>query len=303
MADKKKKFKGIDTLTISGGTATDFFPTKLPSLKYKDWAKIKRGDFSGLENVRIKMKGGGTRQLTQNEVLILKTMPFLKRNEPNISFQNRVEQWEGITGIKIHGGKGLLNTDASPHGSHTKEARARRGEANIYWGNGKRFDDKPDWKDTLNDLTNAYNYTKVLNNRRVKEPVPINQKEIDKGAIDDATLIFKKNNPNQKVKEVKPAPQGNGLEITSNNGDTQVVRRTEINEKSNDTKLVKQAAISNPEWKDIEWAEKIATEKNIKNAKSFMNRARDIERAYGSLDWVAKQKYINNPISQLELEA
>ena len=34
-----------------------------------------------------------------------------------------------------------------------------------------------------------------------------------------------------------------------------------------------------------------------------MERAKDIERAYGSLDWVAKQKYINNPITQLELEA
>ena len=302
MAEKEKekekpKFRGINSLTISGGTATDFFPTKLPSLPYKHWARIKRGDFSSLKDVKIKMKGGGTRQLTQNEVLILKTMPFLKENEPNVSFQNRVNQWEGITGIKIHEGKGL--------GSQTDEVRARRGELRYYsaFDIVRRLDDKPDWKDTLNDLTNAYNYTKVLNNRRVKEPVPINQKEIDQKSIDDATLLFKKNNPGQKVNEVKPAPQGNGIQITSNNGDIQVVRNTEINEKSNDTKLVKQAAIANPEWKDIEWAEKIATEKNIKNAKSFMNRARDIERAYGSLDWVAKQKYINNPISQLELEA
>ena len=298
MAEKKKKFRGVDTLRINpGGKATDFFPTKLPTLKYKDWARIKLGDFIGLKDIRIKMKGGGTRQLTQNEVLILKTMPFVKKNEPNISFQNRVEQWEGITGIKIHEGKGL--------GFQSDSARARAGELRYYsaFDNVQRLDDKDDWKDTLKDLNNAYNYVNVLNNQRTVAPLPINQKEIDKGAINDATLLFKKNNPGQEVSKVTPANQGNGLEITSNNGDTQVVRGTQINNKTNDNKLVKQAAVANPEWKDIEWAHDLAKKNEIKNAKSFMNRARDINIAYASLDDRAKQRYLNNPITQLELEA
>ena len=301
MAEKEKekpKFRGINSLTISGGTATDFFPTKLPSLPYKHWARIKRGDFSSLKDARIKMKGGGTRQLTQNEVLILKTMPFLKENEPNISFQNRVEQWEGITGIKIHEGKGL--------GSQTDEVRARRGELRYYsaFDIVRRLDDKPDWKDTLNDLTNAYNYTKVLNNQRVKDPLPINQKEIDKGAINDATLLFKKNNPGQKVSEITPANQGNGINVTSNNGNTQVVTNgNESDTAESYNKKLKTKAIANPEWKDIEWAHDLAKKNEIKNAKGFMDRARNINVAYASLNDDAKQKYLSNPITQLELEA
>tara|TARA_Y100001963_G_scaffold19291_1_gene24418 strand:- start:17 stop:961 length:945 start_codon:yes stop_codon:yes gene_type:complete len=314
MAEEKPKFKGIDTLRISpSGKATDHFPTKLPSLKYKDWARLReiRVRLSNspskeaqdtlntiLKDIRIKMKGGGTRQLTQNEVLILKTMPFVKKTEPNISFQNRVNQWESITGIKIHEGKGL--------GFQSDSARARAGELRYYsaFDNVQRLDDKDDWKDTLKDLTNAYNYVNVLNNRRVKDPLPINQKEIDKGAIDDATLLFKKNNPGQKVSKVTPTNQGNGLKITSNNGNTQIVTNgNEINTVESHNKNLKNKAIANPEWKDIEWAHDLAKKREIKNAKAFMDRARDINVAYASLNEDAKKRYLNNPITQLELEA
>ena len=291
---EKNKFKGVDTLRISpSGKATEYFPTKLPWLSPHQWGKFRKGNY---KDIKIKVKGGGTRLLTKNEIMLLKSVPYVKENESTKSFQTRVSQWEGITGIKIHEGKGM--------GIKSDSSRVKSGEPRLFGLNVPQdIANTPDWKDTLNDLTNAYNYTKVLNNQRVKDPLPINQKKIDKRAIDDATLLFKKNNPGQKVSKVTPTNQGNGLEITSNNGNTQVVRGTQINNKTNDNKLVKQAAISNPEWKDIEWAEEIATKNKIKNAKAFMERAKDIERAYGSLDWVAKQKYINSPITQLEMEA
>ena len=291
---EKNKFKGVDTLMISpSGKATEYFPTKLPWMSAHQWSKFRKGNY---KDIKIKVKGGGTRLLTNNEIMLLKSVPYVKENESTKSFQTRVSQWEGITGIKIHEGKGM--------GFKSDSARVKAGEPRLFGLNVPQdIANTPDWKDTLNDLNNAYNYANVLNNQRTVDPLPINQKEIDREAIDDATLIFKKNNPGQKVSKVTPTNQGNGLEITSNNGNTQVVRGTQINNKTNDNKLVKQAAISNPEWKDIEWAEEIATKNKIKNAKAFMERAKDIERAYGSLVWVAKQKYINSPITQLEMEA
>lgn len=289
-----KKFKGVDTLRISpSGKATEYFPTKLPWMSTKDWRNFRKGNY---KDIKIKIKGGGTRLLTKNEIMLLKSVPYVKENESTKSFQTRVLQWEGITGIKIHEGKGM--------GMKSDSSRVKAGEPRLFGLNVPQdIANTPDWKDTLNDLTNAYNYVNVLNNQRTVDPLPINQKEIDKEAINDATLLFKKNNPGQEVSKVTPANQGNGLEITSNNGDTQVVRGTQINNKTNDNKLVKQAAVANPEWKDIEWAHDLAKKNEIKNAKSFMNRARDINIAYASLDDRAKQRYLNNPITQLELEA
>ena len=111
---------------------------------------------------------------------------------------------------------------------------------------------------------------------------------------------------------VKPASKGDGItteaintDVSNNKTENSVTQTAsgEIQDTTVYNKKLKQKAIANPEWKDIEWAEEIATKNKIKNAKAFMERARNIERAYGSLDWVAKQKYINNPITQLELEA
>ena len=128
----------------------------------------------------------------------------------------------------------------------------------------------------------------------------------------EALMIVGENLKRSNV-NVKPASKGDGIttEVTpntdvSNNKTENSVTQTasgEIQDTTVYNKKLKQKAIANPEWKDIEWAEEIATKNKIKNAKAFMERAKDIERAYGSLDWVAKQKYINNPITQLELEA
>ena len=118
---------------------------------------------------------------------------------------------------------------------------------------------------------------------------------------------------------VKPASKGNGIttEVTPNTdtsisttevtpdtdnsvtqtGSGEVVPTTTYN------KNIKQKAIANPEWKDIEWAHELAKKREIKNAKGFMDRARNINIAYAGLKDAAKQKYLNNPITQLELEA
>ena len=134
----------------------------------------------------------------------------------------------------------------------------------------------------------------------------------------EALMIVGENLKRSNV-TVKSASKGDGIttEVTPNT-DTSI-STTEVTPNTDNSitqtssgevvpttiynKNVKQKAVANPEWKDIEWAEEIATKNKIKNAKAFMERAKDIERAYGSLDWVAKQKYINSPITQLEMEA
>jgi len=139
-------------------------------------------------------------------------------------------------------------------------------------------------------------------------------------AVEDSKekLQILKNNTNTNT-QVKPSDQGNGkqVDIVNNNNEVISSNTTTPNNETVPTKVfkknVKEKAVANPEWKDIEWAEKIATEKNIKNAKSFMNRARDIQRAYGSNISFDDPRYESyekrmqrlayNPITQLELEA
>ena len=119
--------------------------------------------------------------------------------------------------------------------------------------------------------------------------------------------------------KVKPASKGDGIttEVTPNTdtsiSTTEVTPNTENSVTQTASgevlpttaynKNVKQKAIANPEWKDIEWAHYLAKKRDIKNAKDFMERARNINTAYAGLDPHMKQKYLNNPITQLELEA
>ena len=121
----------------------------------------------------------------------------------------------------------------------------------------------------------------------------------------EALMIVGENLKRSNV-NVKPASKGDGIttEVTPNteNSVTQTASG-EVLPTTAYNKNVKQKAIANPEWKDIEWAHDLAKKNEIKNAKSFMNRARDINIAYASLDDRAKQRYLNNPITQLELEA
>jgi len=134
----------------------------------------------------------------------------------------------------------------------------------------------------------------------------------------EALMIVGENLKRSNV-NVKPASKGNGIttEVTPNTdtsisttevtpdtdnsvtqtGSGEVVPTTTYN------KNIKQKAIANPEWKDIEWAHELAKKREIKNAKGFMDRARNINIAYAGLKDAAKQKYLNNPITQLELEA
>ena len=134
----------------------------------------------------------------------------------------------------------------------------------------------------------------------------------------EALMIIGENLKRSNV-NVKPASKGNGIttEVTPNTdtsisttevtpdtdnsvtqtGSGEVVPTTTYN------KNIKQKAIANPEWKDIEWAHELAKKREIKNAKGFMDRARNINIAYAGLKDAAKQKYLNNPITQLELEA
>jgi len=131
----------------------------------------------------------------------------------------------------------------------------------------------------------------------------------------EALMIVGENLKRSNV-NVKPASKGNGIttEVTPNTV-IQVNQGTKEKESVTKTasgevlpttvynKNLKEKAVANPEWKDIEWAHDLAKKNEIKNAKGFMDRARDINIAYASLSDDAKKRYLNNPITQLELEA
>ena len=134
----------------------------------------------------------------------------------------------------------------------------------------------------------------------------------------EALMIVGENLKRSNV-NVKPASKGDGIttEVTPNT-DTSI-STTEVNPNTDNSvtqtasgellptkeynKNIKNKAIANPEWKDIEWAHDLAKKNEIKNAKDFMNRARDINVAYAGLEPHMKQRYLSNPMTQLELEA
>jgi len=174
-----------------------------------------------------------------------------------------------------------------------------------------------DWQIFASQLkANQFNKSEASKNKlRVFKVDQLVKEGVDRK---EALMIVGENLKRSNV-NVKPASKGDGIttEVTPNT-DTSI-STTEVTPNTDNSvtqtasgevlpttaynKNVKQKAIANPEWKDIEWAHDLAKKNEIKNAKGFMNRARDINIAYASLDDKAKQRYLNNPITQLELEA
>lgn len=84
-----------------------------------------RGNYA---DATVEMPGGGKRQLLAGEVLLIKSIPRLKKNETNASFQGRVQKWEDTTGIRHP------NRDKGVYMSHkTVEGAALAGEPRL-WG-------------------------------------------------------------------------------------------------------------------------------------------------------------------------
>ena len=129
--------------------------------------------------MKVTMPGGGTRQLLSSELLLLKSFPFLKKGESNASFQARVEQWEGATGIAypLKGKSGIGNT------YQTDESKSLAGLPRIYGLDGPKDYTGQDhnWPGIIRDLQFQRNYKPdKLPDYGLDGPIPINQAEIEK---------------------------------------------------------------------------------------------------------------------------
>ena len=152
---------------------TPGLPTQLPELSQKDLRIITQGKRDQYKNILVKMSGGGRRQITQNEILLLQSLPRLKENETTKSFKSRVKTWEGVTGIK--------NIHQNKLGIPTNESRVIRGD--IRWDSGLKipqdYTADPDWNDTIKDLEAQKVYNPNTYSHR-QEVQPLNVEELSK---------------------------------------------------------------------------------------------------------------------------
>ena len=157
----EERFQGIQV----GG-----LPKKLPKLNRKQWRLYRQGK---LKDIFIKRKGGGSSQLTDGEVALLKSIPKLKKNETNTSFKNRVKSWEGLTSITHpNRDKGLKMSHSTPEG------KALAGVPRL-WGLNvpKDYSTGADWNDEIKDLQAQKDYDP--RKPQTTNAVPLNQKEIE----------------------------------------------------------------------------------------------------------------------------
>lgn len=176
--DKKEKPKWIPQ--NPGG-----LPSALPKLTRKQWIQFNKGN---LKDIYIKQPGGGKRQLLASEIHLIKSIPRLKKNETNASFQARTERWEGVTGI-THPSR-----DRGVKMSYDTEGASLKGLPRMFGLNRPMdYTGDADWSDSITDLEQQKNYNPSQFQYQVKpDPVfdaasnatgNLDKKDKNKGAV------------------------------------------------------------------------------------------------------------------------